>query len=366
MRPDEREASPERLVVLGGEARDDVGMHGDPGDGRACPLDDPGIVGGQVPAAHASQDAVVARLERQVQVRQRPRRAVDPRREQLVVDVLGLDGAEAEALDGRLGQDPPDEAGERERRAGVGAARTPLRPAAVVGADVDPGQDDLAMTGGDRAAHVGKHGLRRERALGAAGRRDDAVRAVERAAVLDLDERARPLDRRAIVRDPVDRRSDHVHARERGERPGHRRVAVGREQRLELGEERGLRVVADQPRPVVDPRERLRPDLDGAAGDDDRGIAVGAPGPPHGRARLLVGDRGHRAGVDEDEVRAAVRVDERHAGLAEEPRRALHLRLVDLAAEVDDRRRAGRHHSAGFVDIRKPISPTADVSPYAR
>ncbi len=353
-------------VVLGGEARDDVGMDGDPGDGRARPLDDPGVVGGQVAAAHASQHAVVARLERQVQVRQGARRAVDPRREQLVVDVLGLDGAEPQALDGRLGEDAADQAGERERRACVGAARSPLRPAAVVGADVDPRQDDLAVTGGDRPADVGEDGLRRERALGAAGRGDDAVRAVERAAVLDLDERARPFDRRAIVGDSVDRRSDHVHARERGERPAHRGVAIGREQRLELGEEGGLRVVADQSRPFVDPRERLRPDLDGAARDDNRGIAVGASGATHGRARLLVGDRGHRARVDEDEVRAALRVDERHAGLAEEPRRALHLRLVDLAAEVDDRRRAGRHHSSGFVDIRKPISPTADVSPYAR
>ena len=139
--------------------------------------------------------------------------------EQLVVDVLGLDGAQAEALDGRLGEDPPDEAGERERRACVGAARPPLRPAAVVGADVDPGQDDLPVAGGDRPAHVGEDDLRRERALGAAGRRDDAVRAVERAAVLDLDERARPFDRGAIVGDPVDRRSDHVHARQRRERP---------------------------------------------------------------------------------------------------------------------------------------------------
>ena len=73
------------------------------------------VVGGQVPAAHAAEDAVVARLERQVEVRQRARRAVDPGREQLVVDVLGLDRAEPDPLDVRLGEDPPHEARERER-----------------------------------------------------------------------------------------------------------------------------------------------------------------------------------------------------------------------------------------------------------
>ena len=99
MRPDEREASPNASSSSVGKPAMTSAWTATPGDGRACPLDDPGIVGGQVPAAHASQHAVVARLERQVQVRQRPRRAVDPRREQLVVDVLGLDGAEAEALD---------------------------------------------------------------------------------------------------------------------------------------------------------------------------------------------------------------------------------------------------------------------------
>ena len=46
--------------------------------------------------------------------------------------------------------------------------------------------------------------LRRQRSLGAAGARDDAVGAEERAAVLHLDEGSGPLDGRAVVRDTVD------------------------------------------------------------------------------------------------------------------------------------------------------------------
>ena len=146
-----------------------------------------------------------------------------------------------------------------------------------------------------------------QRPLGAAGLRDDAVRAVERAAVLDLDERSRPLDRRAVVGDPVDRGR---HARERRQRRRrHRARARGarardRQQRLELGEERGLALVADQARVGVDPGERLGPDLDRTAGDDDLGVGVGAARAADGGARLLVGGGGDGARVDEVEVGA--------------------------------------------------------------
>ena len=148
--------------VLGREAGDDVGVDRDAGDRGARPLDDSRVVRREVAPAHPAEHAVVARLERQVEVRQRPRPAVDPRREQLVVDVLRLDGAEADPLHGRLGEDPPHEPGERQRARGVRAARAPLRPAAVVRADVDPRQHDLAVAGGERPAHVREHGSRGE------------------------------------------------------------------------------------------------------------------------------------------------------------------------------------------------------------
>ena len=163
--------------------------------------------------------------------------------------------------------------------------------------------------------------LGRERPLGAAGPRDDAVGAEERAAVLDLDERPGALDGRAIVGDAVDR------SRRRAPTPdsvgsGPRASWPSRaEQRLELGEERGLAVVADQARVGVDRRERLGPDLDGAARDDDLGARVRPARPANGGARLLVGRRGDRARVHEDEVGGPIRVDERDAGLAQQARR---------------------------------------------
>ena len=93
-RPDERDrAVPNAASSSVGKPTIDVRVDRDTGEGRADPLDDPGIVGRQVAPAHAPQHAVVARLERQVHVRQRPRRAVGPDAEQLVVDMLRLDGA---------------------------------------------------------------------------------------------------------------------------------------------------------------------------------------------------------------------------------------------------------------------------------
>ena len=83
-------------------------------------------------------------------MRQRPGSAVGPGREQLVVDMLGLDGAQADPLDRRLVQDPPDEPGEGQGARDMRPAGAALRPAPVVGADVDPGQDNLAVARRER------------------------------------------------------------------------------------------------------------------------------------------------------------------------------------------------------------------------
>ena len=216
-RSDEVERAAPRVVVLGREADDHVAVDRDARDRVADAADGRGVVGREVAAAHPPKDAVVAGLERQVEMRHRPRRAVGPDAEQLVVDVLRLDRREAEPLDRRLVEDPSNEAGQRQGRAGVGAAEAALRPAAVVRPDVDPGQDDLAMARAQRASDVEQHGLRGEAPLRAARRRDDAVGAEERAAVLDLHERPRPLDRGPAVGDPLD-----LDARQRRKRPRER------------------------------------------------------------------------------------------------------------------------------------------------
>ncbi|MFN8630657.1 MAG: hypothetical protein U0838_10165 [Chloroflexota bacterium] len=76
--------------------------------------------------------------------------------------MLHLDGAQANALDVGFGEEPADEPGKGQRAVHVRAAGAALRPAAVVGADVDPGEHDLAMAGGEGASDVGQHGFGRE------------------------------------------------------------------------------------------------------------------------------------------------------------------------------------------------------------
>ena len=120
---------------------------------------------------------------------------------------------------------------------------------------------------------------------------------------------------------------------------------------------RGARpcLVPDQAGRGVDGRERPRPDLHGAAGHDDLGVRVRAPRAADGVPALLVGDRGHGAGVDQHEVRPRGAVHERHATPRAAAGRApsisdwltLQPRLTIAAV-----RRRGDHHRPGFVLIR--------------
>ena len=170
------------------------------------------------------------------------------------------------------------------------------------------------MAGRRRAPHVRQH-LSAARALGAASLRDDAVGAVERAAVLDLDEGARPIDGgpsskssstepssasarrparldsppgrarcRAAAGTSVGRRID---ARQRRHRPTVRQL----DQARQLGQQAALRLVVEEP------------GRGSAAASDSGSIATEQPvtrtcasglvasGPAHGLARLAVGDR---------------------------------------------------------------------------
>ena len=154
------------------------------------------------------------------------------------------------------------------------------------------------MAGRERPPDVGEDGLGRERALRAAGSRDDAVRAVERAAVLHLDVGPRPIDPVAAVGDAVERRAraaagDHD-AGERRQRPVERPVdrlePVLRqpEEPLDLGEQPVLVLVGDEASRRIDGGERRPADLDRAAGGDDRAHPAtrGAPaGPPGATSR---------------------------------------------------------------------------------
>ena len=218
-------------------------------------------------------------------------RSVNPGAQQLVVHVLGLDGAEADPLDRRLVQDPPDEPGEGQGTRDMRPAGAALRPAPVVGADVDPGQHDLAVARGERAVDVGQDHLGRQAPLRPPGPRDDAVGAVEGAAVLDLDEGTGPLDRRAVVRSAVESRACHgLDPRQGWQGSLERRMravsvvamVVDLQQHLQLGQERGLVLVGDQAGGGVDGGEHLRVHLDRAARHDDLCVGVRPSGAADG------------------------------------------------------------------------------------
>ena len=101
----EREAFDESeggtVVVFGfaGEAGDDVCADGGVGEALVDELDAAGVMLGAIPAVHGGKDAVGAGLERHVEVLGD---AIGPGEEfdEILGDVEGFDGADAEALDG--------------------------------------------------------------------------------------------------------------------------------------------------------------------------------------------------------------------------------------------------------------------------
>ena len=206
-----------------------------------------------------------------MQVRGDGRRLAE-RRHEVVGQVVDLDRREPQSLD----------PGNRARLADEPRERVPRLPVAEA-AEVDSGEDDLAMTLADAPPD-----LREDRRGAAAPRatadeRDHAERARERAAVLDLHERARSLEARGGV-DAADR----AHVARHG-----RRALLAR-----AGDDRA--------RSARHPRRRPRDSR--AAGDVD------APVRPR-----CTGDRLPR--LRDRLVRHAARVDDRDVGRRRRPRR---------------------------------------------
>ena len=171
----------ERGVVLGREADDHVARQVELAGER---LEAAEVGVRRVAAAHRAQDAVVAGLERDVQVLRSGRRLAQ-RGDERVVHVVDLDRAEPQPLETRRGADLAHEA--RQVVAGVAVAEA---------AEVDPREDDLAVALLDAAAHLAQHRVRAAAARRAANERDHAEVARERAAVLDLHERAHAVEPR--------------------------------------------------------------------------------------------------------------------------------------------------------------------------
>ena len=136
----------------------------------------------RVAPPHAAQHPVVAGLERDVQV-PRDHRRLAQCLGQLRCDVVDLDRREAEALEPVEGARLPDQAGQRETSLAI--AET---------SEIDTGQHDLTMPMLHTPTDLGEHRVRRAAARPAADERDHAERTREGAAVLDLDERAHPVE----------------------------------------------------------------------------------------------------------------------------------------------------------------------------
>ena len=134
-------------------------------------------VGAQMPALHALQDHVVARLQRQMQMRHQPLLLADARR-------AAPSSASIESIE------------ERRRRVSSGTCRRialhqlaearAARQVGAVGGDVDAGQHDLAIAVAGEPPDLLDHGAHRHRARSAAAIGDDAEGAAVVAAVLHL------------------------------------------------------------------------------------------------------------------------------------------------------------------------------------
>ena len=151
--------------------------------------------------------------------------------------------------------------------------------AVAVAAEVDAGEDDLAVALRDAAADLAEHGLGGAAARGAAHERDDAEVARERAAVLHLDEGAHAIEPR-IRLDAADRAD----------------VAGDERRRL-------LAAARDDDDVVRQAGERVAGEVRAAAGDVDAAVRA------RRACRLL-------ARLRDRLVRDAARVDDRDVGAA--------------------------------------------------
>src|SRR6266403_4534576 len=161
---------------LAGEAGDDIGADGGVGKTFTDQFDAAGIVFRTVPAVHGGEYAVGAGLQRHVEVLGEAFGRGEEF-DQVPGDIERLDGADAEALDGSLGEDAADEI----EKFGAG------REVAAVGAQVDTAEDDFAETASGEALDLLENGFDGEAAALAANERNHAVRTAAVAAVLNFE-----------------------------------------------------------------------------------------------------------------------------------------------------------------------------------
>ena len=115
----------------------------------------------RVPPLHALEDQIVARLQREMEMRHEPRLLGDGAK-RLCIDLDRIERRQPQPLELRHQlQDPPNESAERR----------PARQVGAVGGDVDAGQHHLADPAGDQPADLLDRDAGRNRARAAAADR---------------------------------------------------------------------------------------------------------------------------------------------------------------------------------------------------
>ena len=288
----------ERRVVLARKADDDVGREVEAGER----LDAGEVLLRAVAAMHRAQDPVVAGLERDVNMAGHCVRALE-RIDEVGRHVIDLDRGEAEPVDSR------------DRARLTHELRKPVPGLAIAeAAEVDTREHDLAMSLGHAAPYLAEHVLCTPAPRAAAHERDHAERARERAAVLDLHERARALEP-GLALDAADRAD----------------VAGDRRGCLLAGLRDDVHVLGQPSEGTLEVRR--------AAGDVD--AVMSARSPCHGLPRLGHRLVRHAARVDDRDVRFTVAL---HVPVGEQPLTSqLRIREGHLAAE--EAHGEGRHRS---------------------
>src|SRR2546429_1836015 len=139
------------LFCLAGEACDCVGADGGMGEVLANEFNTARVVLGTIPAVHGSEDAIRARLQRHVEVLGKPF-GRSKELNQVLRDVHGLDGTEAQMLNGRLLQNATKQVSELHLR----------REVAAIIAEGDAAQDDFAIARIGELLELANDGFRRQ------------------------------------------------------------------------------------------------------------------------------------------------------------------------------------------------------------
>ncbi len=262
----------------------------------------------RVAASHRLEHAVVARLERNVQVA-RNRRRLPHGGDEPVVEMIDLDGREPKPGQPGNGADRADQA--RQVVTGLAVAVAP---------EVDPREDDLAVPLRHAAPHLAEDGRSRPAARGPAHLRDHAEAAREAAAVLHLDERADAVEPCLVV-DAADRPD-----------------VAGDEGSGALARERDDRDVVRQP---LESGAEIR----GASGHVH--LARPPRSPACRLARLANGLVRHAAGVEHRDVRGGPGL---HMPVANKPLAdLLRIRMRHLAAQEIHRKRGHDRRDASAM-----------------